>query len=71
MFLQKCVHVCVWVQIYKHVNTFHVEYYIGSYQKRKKQKKLNCVNHENLSLGNLNPCDNEEGKGQEFKQLTQ
>ena len=26
---------------------------------------------KNLSLSNLNPCDNEEGKGQEFKQLTQ
>lgn len=40
---------------------------------KKNQNKIyvNCVNHENFSLSNLNPRDNEEGKGQEFKQLTQ
>lgn len=45
----------------------------GQTRNMKKQNKnyLDCVNHENFSLSNLNPCYNEEGKGQEFKQLTQ
>ena len=61
------------LHIYYHVTRFQVEYHVWLNQKCEKQKKsyLNCVNHENFSLSNLHLCDNEEGKGQEFKQLTQ
>lgn len=30
--------------------------------KKKHKIYLNCVNHENISPSNLNPCDNDEGK---------